>query len=105
MKRSMKVIAGTLMAGLVMTGTAACASDDSADVLQYGDYSTGSYVAYSQPIVVHVSRKIYLSDTREFSTPSYERTYVHTHTVTRHSFNSTTYHTTTTTTRTTTRRR
>lgn len=102
MKRFAKAVAGTMMAAGLALGATACATNDSADVLQYGDYSTGSYVAYSQPIVVHVSRKIYMSDSREFSTPTYERTYIHTHTVVHRSFNGTTYHTTTT--RTTTRK-
>src|SRR5690349_3156933 len=83
---SLKVVAGGLVV-LAIAGTAvACSSQPSGpvDVLQYGYYSpTHVWIAYPQPVIAHVSYNVYHSDSRMYSTPAYEKTYVKTHTVTR----------------------
>lgn len=81
----LNIIAGGLTLMFVVGGVAACSSQPSqVDVLQYGYYTPAHvYVTYPQPVIVHVSPKVYNSDHRMYSTPSYEKTYVKTHTVTR----------------------
>lgn len=79
------IIAGGLTLMFVVGGIAACSSQPAqVDVLQYGYYTPAHvYVTYPQPVIVHVSSKVYNSDHRMYSTPAYEKTYVKTHTVTR----------------------
>jgi hypothetical protein len=81
MKRSLRVMAaGIITAGIILGGTA-CAASDGSDVLQYGDYdSMHVYHTYPQPIIVHVTRKVYMSNTTMYSNPTVERTYVSHHT-------------------------
>jgi hypothetical protein len=83
---SLKIIAGGLTLMAVMGSAAACSSQPTGpvDVLQYGYYTPSHvYVTYPQPVVVHVTRSVYNSDHRMYSTPTYERTYIKTHKVTR----------------------
>lgn len=84
MNNSLKFIAGGMVVLALAGGAVACsAQSGDVDVLQYGYYTpTHVYVTYPQPMVVHVSSKVYNSDHHMYSTPSYEKTYVKTHTVT-----------------------
>lgn len=79
------IIAGGLTLMFAVGGLAACSSQPAqVDVLQYGYYTPAHvYVTYPQPVIVHVSSKVYNSDHRMYSTPAYEKTYIKTHTVTR----------------------
>ena len=84
-RNKLNVIAGGLTLMFMVGGIAACSSQPAqVDVLQYGYYTPAHvYVAYPQPVIVHVAPNVYRSDTRMYSTPSYEKTYIKTHTVTR----------------------
>ena len=83
---SLKVIAGGMVVLALVGGAAACSSQPSyVDVVQEGGYdSMHVYHIWpqSQWHVVHVSYNVYHTNTRLYSTPSYEKTYVKTHTVT-----------------------
>lgn len=78
----LNVIAGGLTLMFVVGGVAACSSQPSqVDVLQYGYYTPAHvYVTYPQPVIAHVSYNVWHSDSRMYSTPTYEKTYVKTHT-------------------------
>lgn len=79
---SMKRIAAAATLVLTLGGAlAACGGQPDADVLQYGYYTPQHvYVVYPTPHVVHVSYKVYHSNTTMYSNPSVEKTYVKTHT-------------------------
>lgn len=85
------VAAGIISLAIAGSVTACSDSQPDADVLQYGSYDTMHvYHVYPQPVLVHVSYRVYHSDSRMYSTPSYEKTYVKTHTVTRTTTTTTT---------------
>lgn len=71
------VVPAALAFTVLGTATACSSTPGDADVLQYGEYNAAHvYVPYPVPHVVHVSYKVYHSDSRMYSTPAYERTYV-----------------------------
>jgi L-serine deaminase len=83
---SLKIIAGGMVVLAIVGGAAACSSQPSSvDVVQEGGYdSMHIYHIWpqSQWHVVHVNYNVYHTNTRLYSTPSYEKTYVKTHTTT-----------------------
>lgn len=77
------IVAATLMLALGGSLAACTGGQPDADVLQYGYYTPAHvYVVYPTPHVVHVSYKVYHSNTTMYSNPSVEKTYVTTHTST-----------------------